>query len=320
MRGVAVALLLGATACGGAGSKLGAPAVAPIVRAATPSALRPPGTASWLKRARTWLVREAQADSSFDTTTLEGAIKSVFLDAHTKISGGTAVGLVNASLEDLDSRVEGENRKASACFDQAPAAHRLDFSSVATALDLTLQVQCIDKFGDGSAAAGGIVVGKSNDDVSLWLDLAGGSGEFGYFANVTAISTTKAVDFLFVENAPTLSRASAYRVKAAGTSFELTYASSTNAGDNLQCGLRLRSDGASIWAEGLHTPTPTSCTGAVAFAKCYKASDLTEDAAGCAGLKSFTMSAIPSAALATAGSSFAAALPIGTAASKTTAY
>jgi hypothetical protein len=286
-------------------------------------------------------VADAQDVPSADT-----AIQRLFTDmfncggsgGHT-CPTGTAVGKINADSISLDDRVyDMEKMPFGSCLQTtgAQASHRIDLTSIAPALDLTLFLQCREEFQvvngapvpNGGSGGAGLAVGSTTamepdggtlqvgSAYSLWVNAAP-TGTIGFVANVTNADTNKSVDFL---GAATLNnRVSAYRVKGtpATKAFELVCAggcSSANAGiGGLDCGFRLNSDGSHIWAEGKYAPMG-DCTTATPFGTCYDATSFavvntTPDP--CAALKAgFTMAQFTSADLANQASAVDAAFTI----------
>ena|GEM_PF-4927002 len=303
-----------------------APQVAPIVRAATPVALRAQ-TAEWLAPARhfltaLWPIGVAHADGA---PTVDDTIRGLFMDMFPTASGIQAQGKINAALIDLDDRVKGSAMMAgpsgdggSSCLDDVATSHRIDLSAVSPALDLTVQAQCNVMFQAGPMSQGGagLVFGTQNDAYSMWLNVNGAG--MGFVANVMkASSPDKSVDFLSLAHEPM--RVSAYRVKAQPStqSFELACAggcSSPKAGiGGLDCGFQMISDGHFVWVTGSFAPMG-NCATATPVANCYSAVDLSAQTSGCEALKSaFTMAPLSSADLAPAGDAIDAALALSTA-------
>ncbi len=330
--------------------RFNAPPVAPIVRDATPEALRPASSAMLLRSVKELLgelspISYAHAQA---LTNVNDSIKAFFKDDYTKISGGKAQGLINSSLEDLDSRMMFVDMAPAQhpCLDGPAKPFRVDLTGIAPALDLTLNVQCnagtLMAFGrdpnggnaepvaDGGIDADGGTV-KLGGAYSLWLYLGQSNGKdaFGYYANVENSGTPDEwVDYMFLENFPTYSRIEAYRVRAKPKTnvFEFTFATTDGggaSGDNLKCGFQMISDGNYIWAVGSDHQPNQSCGDAVPFTRCLSANDLTEQSsdAPCNALKtSFTMQMLTADEMTGAGAKFDAVLPVTSAKQQTVAF
>jgi hypothetical protein len=321
-----------------------APQVAPIVRNATPSALRPAVAISALRAARELfaalaVIGSAQAQPAM--VNVNDSIKALFKDTYNKMSGGQGQGLINSHLEDLDTRMKEVDRNGSTseCIKNTPYPFRVNLSAVAPAIDITLNLQCragtLMVFGRGKSGpifdedsgAPSIDGGIADDSMtySLWLYLqhrGTADSAFGYFANVQNVGTgNEAVDFLYLENSSEVPRIAAFRVKARPStkSFEFVYGATDGdgaAGGNLLCGFKMISDGVSIWAVGKDLQPGQTCAEAAPFTRCLSAIDLTEQSsdAPCAKLKtSFTMEAPTPNALSAAGTEVTNKLPVATA-------
>lgn len=332
-------------------SHFGAPAMAPIVRAATPSALRPAATASlWTTMPRTMLaalspVGTARAQAPL---TVNEAIQAIFTDTYPAMSPTGVQGLINYNVVGVDDRMASVDGRGShgSCLASTPNVHRIDLSSVASALDLTLDIQCTDTFqGGGAGMSGpgaGMVFGRQTasdgggalgSSYSLWLHAgpAAATDQMAFFANVLHADTPdKSVDFLYLENSTSSSRISAFRVKAqpSTNTFEFAYASSSVVDpggwySKLHCGFRMISDGAFIWAEGTDLPMGQPCSAATPFTRCFDANTFSDvsSTTSCDALRTtFTMAAPTEAQVATGGDAFTAAMQIANAAGETTAF
>ena len=305
-----------------------APAVTPIVRDATPAALRPDAMALRVAPLRNLLALLSPIGRAHaDTPTVDSAIRGIFKDTF-DVEGTPAQGKINSALLELDGRVSkvekiiNEGAGAWPCADAAATSHRIDLTSFSTALDLTVNVQCTFPFNMPAGVGAGLVFGKSGDAYSMWLNAGGAEGTGGFVANVLhSGQPDKSVDFLSLDFEANVLSPGAYRVKAqpSTNSFELVCAgdcSSANAGiGGLDCGFQLISDGNFIWATGSFAPMG-DCSTATPFANCYSASDLSLQTTGCETLKtSFTMPLLTSASLANSASAFNAALALSTATS-----
>lgn len=306
-----IALLVAVTsAC----NPLGAPALTPIVRESTPPGLKPAKT-SLLLRALDALLPSAYAQQAGGSGP---DIAPLFTSTYPKLSGGEAKGLIFALLEDLDFRVQNPN--GGDCLNQAAYAHRVDMSQVSPALDLTLQLQCVEEwngaFGDQSGPGSGLAFGKSGTDAySMWLYLnqKQPGRAFGYFANLTGASgPSRSVDFMFLstDGDPT-----GLRLKAvpATSSFEMTFAGGGigppgNAG--LNCGFRMISNGAVIATEGGVDSAAGTCAGT--FSQCTDAQTLLAlDESSCSTLRqSFTLDTIQRSAVNDASAAMFQALAV----------
>src|SRR5262249_32836214 len=137
-------------------------------------------------------------------------ITGMFNNMFPKFSGGMAQGVVNASLEDLDSRMtEVDGSTGRTCLTAIPVAHRIDASAISPALHLTVNIQCVAAFcqvdGGVDGQGSGLAYGKdSAGNYSMWLYLKSNASAngFGYFASVQNAGTNdKAVDFLSLTDA-----------------------------------------------------------------------------------------------------------------------
>lgn len=331
VRYVVFALCLCFAACNKASTGFGVPALAPIVAEATPEGLKP-SRRNYIEPAR---------DVNTDAATY---LSNMFQGTYAKLSGGNATGLVNAALEDLDTRLSEINTRSesssASCLSNTRKNHRINLTAIDPVLDLTLSVQCSDEFGgegDQSGPGSGLVFGKGTDSFSVWLYLnqSNDSDNFGYYANLTDVGKAdELVDTLFLENFPTYNRVTAHRLRAKpdASTFELMYASTAaNAGGLsggnavLGCGFKMISDGTLIFASGNAVPTGSAalCSNEQAFEICLNATDLTTATAGaCNTLRlTFTMSGqVTYSELTGQGTAIDAVLPIATAGEVTTTF
>ncbi|QQR91011.1 MAG: hypothetical protein IPJ88_04570 [Myxococcales bacterium] len=329
---------------GSSSSQFDVPELAPIVREATPEHLRSAATAnaSIVQKIKKTLAElfilktaHAQNSSSYDKTTPKGAIEAMFKDTYNKLSGGSAEGIINAAVEDLDARMSEINQRQTGtapCLAATAATHDISITGI-DALSIQLDLQCSDSFdseGDMSGPGSGMAFGQSGSSQSLWLYLNQQNDEdrFGYFATVqpaSAGSDKNAVDFVMMENFPSFNRISGYRVKANAETdtFEVNYAASTENGTHLHCGMQMISDGTMIWVEGKHVGAgPGDCADASAVALCFSAADMSElDSSDCASLaSSFTMTGFTPESLTSAGDEIASSLPVANASNKTQSF
>ncbi len=311
-----------ATPAAAASSLDGIPAIAPIVDSAAPTSLKASSSSyldltSLFNRGLDAItgIRSATASvTSATTTQIVDDLKVMFKGTYAMLSGGTAVGYMNAYLTDLDSRMaELKTRNISAtvaCMEAASQVYTVDASTVNASFKLALDVQCYDAFsgtgGDVSGAGSGMVWGKNTaGDYSLWLGLnhVSGTSGFGYAAKVLSPTSDadKTVDMIFIEGEAQYSRGTIARLKAKPSTkaYELVFLSnagysvSPQSGEqaHLGCGFGMISDGTYIYLKGAYL-TAGSCTDAIAAEVCLKAADLTEasSATACNTLKtSFTI-------------------------------
>jgi hypothetical protein len=322
-----------------------APAVAPIVREATPGALQPTAALVVPRALKDMFaalsfVGSARAQVGINVTDSIGAL---FKDTYNKISGGSGQGLINSSLEDLDTRMAEVDARGSSsdCLKAQPQSYRVDVTSVSSSLDITLNLQCISgtlmAFGRGQSNPiynddAGTTPSGDGMTYSLWLYLQHhytADSAFGYYANVQNVGTDdEAVDFLYLENSGEIPRIGAFRVKAKPStkSFEFVYGATDGngaAGGNLLCGFKMISNGKYIWAVGKDLQPDESCSDAAPFTRCLSADDLSEQSSTspCNALKNaFTMEAPTPDALSTAGTLITNTLPVSNAESYTTSF
>lgn len=299
----------------------GMPSVAPIVNAAAPSSLRATSSSSALNhflRVQEWAINLWGIPSlraAVSASTVATELTAFFKGTYGKLSGGNAVGFINALLEDLDYRMtELKNRSsgmAPSCTTATPGSYTVDGSFIDNTFKLSIDVQCSSLFsgaGDQSYSGSGMVFGKSTTgSYSLWLGLNhDASSGFGYAANVVSpdSASDKAVDMIYMEGESQYSRGSVARLKAkpSTSTYELVFVSnapysiSPISGDKAYfgCGLNMISNGTLIYISGSHQSTGSSCSSSSeVFTTCLNATDLSENSTSgaCTTLSSsFTIS------------------------------
>lgn len=298
--GVVILTLVIGVSCGGddddggssAGKAFGAPQVEPAVAKAIPSGLT------------------STSKSLTFADAPEILMKNFFTNNFAKISGGEVPGIINAALEDLDSRMaEVEKRgleTAKACY-ETPAKD-LALTSIVPSSNITLKLQCFDKFeqteGEQSLAGSGMAFGASGDDYSLWLQLIGTGNKHGYFANIN--KTTEKVEFLSVSDGrEQFNRMTVYKVVTdpATNSYEMSFGTTSN--EYSTCGFQLKSDGTVILATGT-SGDGGDCTTQIPFEICLDAKTYAVSTA-CSAI-TFELDPITSASLDTAGADSASAM------------
>jgi hypothetical protein len=302
-----IALAAGLSACG-SGKTI--PAIAPIVSAAIPSALRTAALNQQMAENEAKLGMLYAPFASGPTvfaeasdTTINTAVKGLFQSTYNKLSGGTATGFFAAALEDVDSRASTEGRTMggnSSCAgsrDYTPSLGSIPAANIFTSKPACKKLfsGSGDQSGTGSGLAYGEYTENGSDTRTIWLHLrqktngVDSSDRFGYIAKVggadKAIAEQNA-DIMFLESFPSVPRYGFYRLSGnpSQNTFELTLASTTSSATNpasggtsshMGCGIRMRSNGTYIRVAGTYTSTGSCGGGDTITNYCMRASDLT---------------------------------------------
>lgn len=241
------------------------PAVAPIVASALPTALRPTTTAMILRKLQSFgLFGEAVAAGS----DLKTDIQKLYLGTYGKLSGGNAQGLINAYLEDMDTRLaELQQRGPFGCENAEMKTISLDASSILgwsnTDFNFSIPARCYDTMSTPYGKSGYLIWGRDGNTIGIWLFLpqAESNAGFGYAAKITNYGAdNEKVELLYIENyyaggyRTIVSRVNAERKQ---NKYEIVFSSNKpgavapvsgtySGGSTMACFFHMKSDGSQV--------------------------------------------------------------------------
>lgn len=274
------------------------PAVAPIVASALPTALRPTTTAMILRKLQSFgLFGEAVAAGS----NLKTDLQKLYLGTFGKLSGGDAQGLINAYLEDMDTRLaELQQRGPFGCENAEMKTISLDASSILgwsnSDFNFSIPARCYDTMTTPSGKSGYLIWGRDGTTIGIWLFLpqTETNSGFGYAAKITNYGAdNEKVELLYIENyySSGTYRTIASRVNAERkqNKYEIVFSSNQpgavspisgtySGGSTMACFFHMKSDGSQVNITSKRvTNGSTVCTTlASQEAACFDGSSLSE--------------------------------------------